>query len=86
METDALAQLPNLNHLSGLITAVGAPGTAACGLVDVSKSLNGGVSNAGFANIAKTMATRIPEKTPDAAAAASTDEPLRSWFRASMLR
>ena len=75
MDTNALAQLPSLTHLSGLITAVGGLGTAAYGIVDVTKSWNGGVSNAGFASIARTMATLIAEKTPAAAAATSTAEP-----------
>ena len=75
MDTAALANIPNLTHLTGIITAVGGLGTASYGIVDVTKSFAGGVSNRGFGCIAKTMATLIPEKTIAAAAHADTSEP-----------
>jgi hypothetical protein len=75
MDTQALTNFPNLNHLTAIIAAVGGLGTASYGIVDVTKSFAGGVSNCGFACIAKTMATLIPEKTPAAAADADTSEP-----------
>ncbi len=78
MDTQALANIPNLTHITGIITAVGGLGTASYGIVDVTKSFAGGVSNRGFACIAKTMATLIPEKTIAAAAQSDTSEPATS--------
>ncbi len=52
-----------LERLPDLIIAVGALGTAAAGLVDVSKAFGGGVSNHGFSRIEKTVRALYP-KTP----------------------
>ena len=76
MDFQTLSDIPNLTHLTGIITAVGGLGTAAYGIVDVTKSLGGGVSNCGFPCIAKTMATLIPEKSIKAAASTDTSEPV----------
>jgi hypothetical protein len=46
--------------LSRAVLGIGALGTAAFGLVDATKSLWGGVSNRGFGDIRKVIATLIP--------------------------
>ena len=74
MDAQALSNIPNLTRLTGIITAVGALGTAAYGVVDVTKSIGGGVSNCGFGRIAKTMAALIPEKAMAEAAGTGTSE------------
>lgn len=71
----ALVNNPILNHVTSVVVAIGGLGTAAYGMVDVSKSFAGGVSNAGFRSIAKTMATLLPDKSIAAAAASNTSEP-----------
>lgn len=43
-----------------IVLAIGALGTAAYGLVDVSKALWGGVSNCGFGDISKVISQLIP--------------------------
>jgi hypothetical protein len=55
----AASGLPPLN-LSQIVLAIGALGTAAYGLVDVSKGLGGGISNRGFGDIKKVIAQIIP--------------------------
>lgn len=47
-------------QLTGMIVAVGALGTAAYGLVDTTKSVFGGVSNAGFVYIQRVIAELFP--------------------------
>lgn len=66
---------PFLQHVGSIIAAIGGLGTASFGIVDATKSLGGGVSNRGFAAIAKTMATLLPDQSVSAAAHASTAEP-----------
>lgn len=46
----------SLTTISNLIAATGALGTAAYGLVDISKVCRGGISNAGFGHLQKTLA------------------------------
>lgn len=53
----------DLASISGLITAVGALGTASYGLVDATKSLGGGISLCGLANIHKAIAPLFDGKT-----------------------
>ena len=60
--TDALAATVSV------ITAMGALGTAAFGLVDATKAFGGGVSNVGFASVAKALKPFEPaldRATPD---------------------
>ncbi len=64
MNIQAAAVVPHLDRLTTLAAAVTGLGTASYGIVDVTKSWNGGVSNRGFASIRKTLATLVPEKTP----------------------
>jgi hypothetical protein len=47
--------------LSKIVLAVGSLGTAAYGVVDVSKGFGGGISNRGFGDIKKIIAAFIPE-------------------------
>lgn len=74
LQADLLVS-PILDHIGSTTAAIGALGTAAFGLVDATKSMFGGVSTRGFASIAKTMATLIPEASVASAAASSTAEP-----------
>jgi len=46
---------PSFSKLAGLIAAVGALGAAAAGLVDTTKFLNGGISNAGYKFIRRAL-------------------------------
>jgi hypothetical protein len=47
-----------------MIAAIGALGTASYGLVDTSKALWGGVSNAGFTFIRQSVRALLPENNP----------------------
>jgi len=49
------------DHLSTAITAVGALGTAAYGLVDTTKGIAGGVSTRGLAYIRKSLTPLLPD-------------------------
>src|SRR5947209_19524212 len=46
--------------LSQIVLAIGALGTAAYGVVDVSKSLGGGISNRGLGDIKKVISKFLP--------------------------
>ena len=70
MDTQALSGV--FTHLPSIVTAIGGLGTASYGLVDVTKSIGGGVSNRGFGTIAKTMATLVPETASGATPAGAT--------------
>lgn len=52
---DVTALTSHLSSISNSITAVAALGTAAYGLVDVSKVFAGGISNAGFGDVKKSL-------------------------------
>lgn len=52
------------NHLTELVLAVGALGTAAYGLVDASKAFGGGISRVGFGDIKKVVAPFFPDAGP----------------------
>ena len=59
---DATTTGTTLSHLSALIAAVGALGTAAFGLVDACKALpGGGISRVGFKFISQTILKLAPE-------------------------
>src|SRR5215467_1467704 len=66
MLLDAVAASIPLNgfDLSKVILAIGGLGTAAYGLVDVSKGFGGGISNRGFGDIKKVIAQFIPKPEP----------------------
>lgn len=55
----AQAGVSSLN-LSQIVIAIGALGTAAYGVVDVSKGFWGGISNRGFGDIRKVVSQFIP--------------------------
>lgn len=75
MDAQTLGDIPSLTRLTGMVTAVGALGVAAYGLVDASKAFWGGVSTRGFANIAKEMAILVPEASVADATKIPTGEP-----------
>jgi hypothetical protein len=55
--------VPALSHFTSLITAAGALGTAAYGLVDCTKAFGGGVSLCGLAYIRKSLTPFLPDTT-----------------------
>lgn len=57
------AAIPALSQFTSLITAVGALGTAAYGLVDCTKAFGGGVSLSGLAYIRKSLTPFLPDTT-----------------------
>jgi hypothetical protein len=59
MFESAATGLPTLD-LSQIVLAIGALGTAAYGVVDVSKGFGGGISNRGFGDIKKVTSQLIP--------------------------
>jgi hypothetical protein len=69
--------------------AIGALGTAAYGVVDVSKAFGGGISNRGFGDIKKVIAQFIPASSPVAsgqnAASALSQASVLSTLRANWL-
>jgi len=66
----AASGLPSLD-LPRIVLAIGALGTAAYGVVDVSKAFGGGVSNRGFGDIKGVISQFIPASAQNAAAALS---------------
>jgi len=54
-------------NLGQIVLAIGALGTAAYGVVDVSKGLGGGISNVGFGDIKKVVSQFIPPPSSTAA-------------------
>ncbi len=64
-----------LNHIGGVVTAIGALGTASFGIVDATKSMLGGVSTRGFASIEKQMATLVPDTPVSSVTKTDTSEP-----------
>jgi hypothetical protein len=55
--------------LSKIVLAIGSLGTAAYGVVDVSKGFGGGISNRGFGDIKKVVSKFIPAPVGNAASA-----------------
>jgi hypothetical protein len=53
--------MPDIPSITNMIAAVGALGTASYGLVDASKALGGGISNAGFAYIRRAVTDLFPD-------------------------
>jgi hypothetical protein len=54
-----------LDTMPQLLTAIGALGTAAFGLVDATKAFGGGVNHIGFKRIKATVAALTPTAQPD---------------------
>jgi len=84
----AASGLPPLD-LSKIVLAIGALGTAAYGVVDVSKAFGGGISNRGFGDIKKVIAQFIPASSPvvsgQNAASALSQSSVLSTLRANWL-
>lgn len=79
----ATTGLPHLD-LPKIVLAIGALGTAAYGVVDVSKAFWGGVSNCGFGDISKVISRLIPAPAEDAGSALSLNSVLAT-LRANWL-
>lgn len=60
-ETVAAGSISNLSF-SEIALAIGGLGTAAYGVVDVTKGFGGGISNRGFGDIRKVVSKLIPVK------------------------
>jgi hypothetical protein len=54
----------NLTNLTGAVTAIGALGTAAFGIVDATKLVRGGVSSSGFCFIQTVVQILAPDPAP----------------------
>jgi len=80
----AASGLPPLD-LSKIVLAIGALGTAAYGVVDVSKAFGGGISNRGFGDIKKVIAQFIPPSSGPNAASALSQSSVLSTLRANWL-
>jgi hypothetical protein len=61
-QTATVNTVSSLN-ITNVILAIGGLGTAAYGVVDVSKAFGGGVSNRGFGDIKKVISQLIPNST-----------------------
>jgi hypothetical protein len=64
LQAVAGSAMSNLD-LSKVALAIGGLGTAAYGVVDVSKGLGGGISNRGFGDIEKVISVLIPARSAD---------------------
>lgn len=76
--------LPPLN-LPQIVLAIGALGTAAYGVVDVSKAFGGGVSNCGFGDIKRVISQLIPVSSGQNAASALSQASVLRTLRANWL-
>lgn len=76
--------LPPLN-LPQIVLAIGALGTAAYGVVDVSKAFGGGVSNCGFGDIKGVISQFIPVSPGQNAASALSQASVLRTLRANWL-
>lgn len=75
--------LSSLN-LSQIVLAIGSLGTAAYGVVDVSKGFGGGVSNRGFGDIKKVVSQFIPS-SPGSSGSALSQTSVLDTLRANWL-
>jgi hypothetical protein len=66
----ASAIVLSTQNLPKIILAIGALGTAAYGLVDVSKGFGGGISNRGFGDIKRVVSRFIPASSGESAESA----------------
>jgi hypothetical protein len=79
--------LPHL-ELAQIVLAIGSLGTAAYGVVDVSKGFGGGISNRGFGDIKKVVSKFIPQSSTGESALSLTSvlETLRAnWLNGMAL-
>ena len=80
----AATGLPPLD-LTKIVLAIGALGTAAYGLVDVSKGFGGGISNRGFGDIKKVVSPFIPASSPQTSASALSLDSVLATLRSNWL-
>jgi hypothetical protein len=80
----AASSISNLD-LSKVVLALGGLGTAAYGVVDVSKGFGGGVSNRGFGDIKAVISKFIPASSGDAGASALSLPSVLATLRANWL-
>jgi len=71
--------------LTKIVLAIGALGTAAYGLVDVSKGFGGGISNRGFGDIKKVVSPFIPASAPQTSVSALSLESVLATLRSNWL-
>ena len=77
---------PLLTHITQAISAIGALGTAAFGLVDATKVFNGGVNHIGFKGIRARMTELVPDASTNALGLGDVLETLRgNWFNGTDL-
>jgi len=80
----AASGLPPLD-LPRIVLAIGSLGTAAYGVVDVSKAFGGGISNRGFGDIKKVISQFIPVATGQNTASALSLASVLSTLRSNWL-
>src|SRR4030081_3723297 len=80
----AASGLPQLD-LPKIVLAIGSLGTAAYGVVDVSKSFGGGVSNRGFGDIKKVVSQFIPASPAGTSGSALSQTSVLATLRANCL-
>ena len=84
MDATTIGAIGNLD-LPKIILAIGSLGTAAYGVVDVSKAFGGGVSNRGFGDIKKVVAAFVPASQGDRGTSALGLQSVLSTLRANWL-
>src|ERR1700716_2820796 len=80
----AASGLPQLD-LPKIVLAIGGLGTAAYGVVDVSKGFGGGVSNRGFGDIKKVVSQFIPASPAGTSGSALSQTSVLATLRANWL-
>ena len=70
LETVATGGMSNFN-LPQIVLAIGSLGTAAYGVVDITKGFGGGISNRGFGDIKKVVSKFIPSTSEGTASASA---------------
>ena len=81
MATDAISNM----NLPQIVLAIGSLGTAAYGVVDVSKSLGGGISNMGFGDIKHVIVKFVPASGGSAADSGLSLRSVLATLRANWL-
>jgi hypothetical protein len=84
LETVAASAMTNLDPPK-LVLAVGSLGTAAYGLIDVTKGFGGGISNRGFGDIKKVVSKLIFAGENDGASSVALPSTLYSLYPSSEL-
>lgn len=84
MDATTIGAIGNLD-LPKIILAIGSLGTAAYGVVDVSKAFGGGVSNRGFGDIKKIVAAFVPASPAGGSTSALALQSVLATLRANWL-